>query len=370
MAAHPTRSQPPCPGSPSSLEPLAAAAAMPFVRLRQIALNASDIDWASDTLCQALDTTVAYRDPHILGIGARSSALAQLSVTRLKQLRALRSELFNVLLYCGDCMLEIVSPTDAGYEAAPGGLGGRGPNTQAKLLQKQGDSGYMAIFQVEDLVGVSRRLADQNVRDVSNNGMYTETAVGDGGAVHTMRYRTHDPAPLATDSARTTLTGVQWHPADCGTLLETDQAEPNLPGAVRTSLALPAALNLRLSQPPFGSGRLLDACGQRLAERPRAQVDRVRGVRRRNDRGGRARRDGQEVRRRLRQAPRRRPRRPSHRRPDRRPQRPARRAAACQVHPSGPGLGRRPQRRGRRRSLRRGRRRRRRLANAQQEGLR
>ena len=48
---------------------------MPFVRLRQIALNASDIDWASDTLCQALDTTVAYRDPHILGIGARSSAL-------------------------------------------------------------------------------------------------------------------------------------------------------------------------------------------------------------------------------------------------------------------------------------------------------
>jgi hypothetical protein len=25
--------------------------------------------------------------------------------------------------------------------------------------------------------------------------------------------------------------GVQWHPADCGTLLETDQVEPNLPGA-------------------------------------------------------------------------------------------------------------------------------------------
>ena len=169
---------------------------------------------------------------------------ARLSPASLKQLRALRSELFNVLLYCGDCMLEIVSPTDAGYEAAPGGLGGRGPNTQAKLLQKQGDSGYMAIFQVEDLVGVSRRLADQNVRDVSNNGMYTETAVGDGGAVHTMRYSTHDPAPLATGSgahrARTTLAGVQWHPADCGTLLETDQAEPNLPGAVRISLPCPA----------------------------------------------------------------------------------------------------------------------------------
>ena len=46
-------------------------------------------------------------------------------------------------------MLEVVSPTDEGWEEAPNGLGGRGPNTQAKQLMKQGDSGYMAIFQVE-----------------------------------------------------------------------------------------------------------------------------------------------------------------------------------------------------------------------------
>ena len=31
----------------------------PFVRIRQICLNAADLDWATDTLCAMLDTTVA-----------------------------------------------------------------------------------------------------------------------------------------------------------------------------------------------------------------------------------------------------------------------------------------------------------------------
>ena len=63
------------------------------VRLRQIALVAPDIDWAVDSLTAALDTYVAFRDPDILSI-----------------------DLFNALLACGDCMLEIVAPTDAAYE--------------------------------------------------------------------------------------------------------------------------------------------------------------------------------------------------------------------------------------------------------------
>ena len=53
----------------------------PFVRIRQVCLNASDLDWATNTLQAMLDTTVAFRDPHILGIN-----------------------LFNALLYCGDCV--------------------------------------------------------------------------------------------------------------------------------------------------------------------------------------------------------------------------------------------------------------------------
>ena len=128
----------------------------PFVRIRQICLNAADLDWATNTLQALLDTTVAFRDPHILNIN-----------------------LFNALLYCGDCMLEVVSPTDEGWEAAPRGLGGRGPNTQAKQLMKQGDSGYMAIFQVEDQEGVSQRLLRQGTRPVGTpTMMFNEACSG------------------------------------------------------------------------------------------------------------------------------------------------------------------------------------------------
>ena len=177
------------------------------LRLRQLVI-AADSTTLIGKLQHVLQLKTPYADPGVAEFG-----------------------LTNGVFAIGDQFLEIVVPEK---ETAPA----------QRFLDKHGPGGYMAIFQVEDLVGVSRRLADQNVRDVSNNGMYTEIAVGDGGAVHTMRYRTHDPAPLATGSgtheARTTLTGVQWHPADCGTLLETDQAEPNLPGAVRISLALPS----------------------------------------------------------------------------------------------------------------------------------
>jgi len=180
---------------------------MPFVRLRQIALNCADIDWAVNSFSSILDTTVAWRDPGIL-----------------------RIELYNALLYCGDCMLEIVSPTDRAYEKAA--LKGRGPTTQAKQLRKNGqDCGYMAIFQVEDLVSVGKRLGELGVREA---GMYNSEVFdrppGEGGAGKHIRYKAGDPVPLS-DGSNATFVGMQWHPEDVGTLLETDQAEPNLPGA-------------------------------------------------------------------------------------------------------------------------------------------
>ena len=186
----------------------------PFVRIRQICLNAADLDWATNTLQALLDTTVAFRDPHILNLN-----------------------LFNVLLYCGDCMLEVVSPTDEGWEAAPRGLGGRGPNTQAKQLMKQGDSGYMAIFQVEDQEGVSQRLLRQGTRPVGTPTMMFNEPLGSGGASHfdensavSKSYTPGEPVPPCPTDGRSFNCGVQWHPADCGTLLETDQTEPNHPG--------------------------------------------------------------------------------------------------------------------------------------------
>ena len=63
-------------------------------------------------------------------------------------------------------------------------LGGRGPNTQAKQLMKQGDSGYMAIFQVEDQEGVSNRLLGQGVRAVGTPTMMFNEPLGNGGGSH------------------------------------------------------------------------------------------------------------------------------------------------------------------------------------------
>jgi len=78
------------------------------VRLRQIALVGQDIDWSVTTLTALFDTYVAFRDPGIVpAFGG----------------------MFNALLAIGDCFLEIVSPTDGGYEKS---------STTAKLLKKSG----------------------------------------------------------------------------------------------------------------------------------------------------------------------------------------------------------------------------------------
>jgi hypothetical protein len=189
------------------------------VRLRQICLIARDIDWAVNSLTAALDTRVAFRDPDIVQL-----------------------DLFNALLQCGDCMLEIVSPTEAGYEKK---------STAAKLLEKKGgDCGYMAILQVrstqsgrhsridntptaarlmmpppptrhppptshplppptphasphnrmagvvpgvaqvDDLGEVSRRLStEQKARPVTAHGMKTRLPPGEGGRVQHFKYR-------------------------------------------------------------------------------------------------------------------------------------------------------------------------------------
>ena len=151
----------------------------PFVRIRQICLNAADLDWATDTLCAMLDTTVAC-ELHMQLRSAPSASAPPDARCAVRDPHILNIYLFNALLYCGDCMLEVVSPTDEGWEEAPGGLGGRGPNTQAKQLDKQGDSGYMAIFQVEDQEGVSKRLMELGVRPVGTPTMMFNKPLGEG----------------------------------------------------------------------------------------------------------------------------------------------------------------------------------------------
>jgi hypothetical protein len=101
------------------------------VRLRQVALVAADLGATADRLRSVLRLTAPYRDPGIEEFG-----------------------LDNAVFEVGDTFLEVVSPVREGTTA------GR------YLRRRGGDSGYMAIFQVDDLDAVRDRLPDLGVRVV------------------------------------------------------------------------------------------------------------------------------------------------------------------------------------------------------------
>lgn len=102
-----------------------------MIRLRQVALVAAERDPVVAELCTFLGVTVCFEDPGVAEFG-----------------------LHNALMTIGDQFLEVVSPT------APGTTAGR-------LLDKRaGDSGYMAIFEVDDLDERVAALDDADVRIV------------------------------------------------------------------------------------------------------------------------------------------------------------------------------------------------------------
>ena len=92
-----------------------------MIRLRQVALVASDLDPVVAELCAALGLDVCYVDPGVGEFG-----------------------LHNALMLIGDQFLEVVSPTRDG-------------TTAGRLLERRarddgnGDGGYMAIYEVDDL---------------------------------------------------------------------------------------------------------------------------------------------------------------------------------------------------------------------------
>ncbi|MEM9131257.1 MAG: VOC family protein [Actinomycetota bacterium] len=102
-----------------------------MIRLRQVAFAARDLPKAEHELVEALDLELCYRDPGVAVFG-----------------------LENALFAVGDQFLEIVAPTEEG-------------TTAGRLLAKRGaDTGYMAIFQADDLAPVESRVADEGVRIV------------------------------------------------------------------------------------------------------------------------------------------------------------------------------------------------------------
>lgn len=123
------------------------------MRLRQIALVASDLAAAQADIAAILGVAYAYDDPGVGKYGLR-----------------------NAVFPIGDTFLEVVSPKVAG-------------TTAGRLLEKRGgDGGYMVILQVDDLVqararvaAASARIADQS--DV-NGAAFTHIHPKDiGGAI-------------------------------------------------------------------------------------------------------------------------------------------------------------------------------------------
>ena len=102
-----------------------------MMRLRQVALVATDLAAAEAAITSNLGVELCFRDPGVGHFG-----------------------LHNALFPIGDQFLEVVSPTQDG-------------TTAGRLLDKRGgDSGYMVIFQTDDLDGARQRLAQHQIRIV------------------------------------------------------------------------------------------------------------------------------------------------------------------------------------------------------------
>ena len=101
------------------------------MRIRQVALAASDLEKTDEILRRLFGCDESYADPEIIYFG-----------------------LDNRLYTLGDCFLEVVSPVK--------------PNTAAGrfLDRRGGDGGYMVIVQVENLALEQARLATTSIRTV------------------------------------------------------------------------------------------------------------------------------------------------------------------------------------------------------------
>jgi len=104
---------------------------MSWIRLRQIALVARDLDATVAELCDVFEIAVAYNDPGVATFGLR-----------------------NAVLPVGNQFIEVVSPTRDGT------AGGR------QLERLGGDGGYMVICHTDDQPAVRSRVDELGVRVV------------------------------------------------------------------------------------------------------------------------------------------------------------------------------------------------------------
>jgi hypothetical protein len=102
-----------------------------WIRLRQIALVARDLDAVVADLYERFGLEIAFRDPAVGAFG-----------------------LVNAVIPCGNQFIEVVSPTRDGT------AGGR------QLDRLGGDGGYMVICHTDDHPAVKQRVTDRGVRTV------------------------------------------------------------------------------------------------------------------------------------------------------------------------------------------------------------
>ena len=166
------------------------------LRLRQICLLAHDLEWISGVLSTAFDAPVVFRDPRMAAGG----------------------NLTNTHIRLGDSVLETVCPSDKAWVKS---------TTQTRLLERNGDCGYMAIVQVPDVAFASQTMSIQGSATgiVSGDWNVCQGYPGSGLAgVESGRYELGTSLPKASD----TVSGanVQFHPRDFGTLAEIQENWP------------------------------------------------------------------------------------------------------------------------------------------------
>ena len=168
----------------------------PQLRLRQICLVAHDLEWTSGMLSAAFDAPVVFRDPRMAAGG----------------------NLTNTHIRLGDSFLETVCPSDKAWANS---------TTQTRLLERNGDCGYMAIVQVPDIALASRSMAAQGSGTGIVSGDWNvcpgEPGTGLAG-VTAGRYQLGEPLPK--EPGTVSGVNVQYHPRDFGTLAEIQENWP------------------------------------------------------------------------------------------------------------------------------------------------